>query len=262
MAKYERIADDLRAKITAGAYPDGKLPAETDLTGAYRVSLATVRQALGVLRAEGVIESRHGTGTFVRTPPRRITRTQERHRADKRRALLPEDERRARGAVEDDTGLAAGEIEHNAEIDTVPAGDELAKAFGVPPGTALLCRTYTARSRDEGRLMHLIHSYLVHEVAARNPDLLTESGDKPWPGGTHHQMSTIGLEIAAITEHITTRPPTAAEAELLGLTPGTSLMCIRKISTSTAGEVVEVSDILLPGDRTEYVAVTDLEPWQ
>jgi GntR family transcriptional regulator len=261
MAKYERIAADLRGKIGAGEYPDGKLPAETELTAEYRVSLTTVRQALGVLRGDGLIESRHGTGTFVRTPPRRITRTQERHRSDKRRALLPESERRSRGAVEDDTGLAADEIEHNAELDTVPASDDLAKTFGVQPGTPLLCRTYTARSKNEGRLMHLIHSYLVHEVAARNPELLAESGDNPWPGGTHHQVSTIGLEIGAITEHVTTRTATAAEAELLGLAPGTALMCIRKISTSTTGGVVEVSDILLPGDRTELVYVTELEPW-
>jgi GntR family transcriptional regulator len=260
MAKYERIADGLRAKIRAGAYPEGRLPAETELSAEYRVSLATVRQALSVLRAEGVIESRHGFGTYVRTTPRRITRSPERHRAGKRRALQPEEERRRKGAVEDDTGLAAEQIEHGAEYDVAPASDDLAKAFGISPGTPLLDRTYTARSLDEGRLLHLIHSYIVHSVAARNPDLL-DAMNEPWPGGTFHQLSTVGIEIAAITEHITARPPTAAEAELLGLTPGVSLVCIRKISTATSGEVVEISEILLPGDRAELVYTTELEPW-
>jgi GntR family transcriptional regulator len=261
MAKYERIAADIRAKIAAGDYPAGeRLPPETDLQAAYRVSLNTLRQALSVLRAEGAIESRHGVGTYVRMPSRRVTRSPDRYHAEKRRARLPEDERRGQGAVEDDTGLQYEDIAFAADFDAEPASSDLAAAFGVPSGTLLLVRTYQARSRREDRPLHLIRSYLVHEVAARNPDLLREEKE-PWPGGTQHQLSTIGIEVGSITDRITARPPTAIEAELLAIPAGTALICIRKISTATTGGAVEISDILLPADRTELVYTTQLEPW-
>jgi GntR family transcriptional regulator len=264
MAKYERIADDLRRMITTGELPAGdRLPSETELTAQYRVSLPTLRQALSVLRAEGLIEARHGIGTYVRTPKQRVKRTPQRYHEEKKRVHLPEEQRQRQGAVEDDTGLSFDDIEFSAEFDTEPASDTLAAAFEVPVGTPLLCRTYSARSTHEDKPLHLIHSYLVRDVAAQNPDLLDAANETPtpWPGGTQHQLSTIGIEIATIVEHVTARPPTTAETELLEMSDGTSLICIRKVSTDTKGKTVEVSDIFLPGDRTELVYTTKLEPW-
>jgi DNA-binding GntR family transcriptional regulator len=45
----------------------------------FRVSLPTVRQALSVLRAEGLIESRHGVGTFVKEQRRLQRRSRGRY---------------------------------------------------------------------------------------------------------------------------------------------------------------------------------------
>jgi GntR family transcriptional regulator len=262
MAKYEKIAEDLQRQITVGELAAGeRLPAETDLRDRYRVSLPTIRQALGVLRAAGVIESRHGVGTYVRVPPQRIRRSPDRYHVEKARVRLPEDERRQWGAVEADTGMSTEAAEFGHEFSTEPAPTDLAAAFGVAPGTPLLSRTYQATRISDGRPLHLIHSYLVHEVAAQNPDLLSDEKE-PWPGGTQHQLSTIGIELGEITEYVTARPPTPAEAELLGIGAGESLIYIRKVSADTAGRVVEISDIYLPGDRTELVYTTKLEPWQ
>lgn len=64
--KYQRIADDLRARIRSGEYPGGSaLPSQRRLSEDYRVTLMTLRQALAVLVAEGVIEQQAGRGTFV-----------------------------------------------------------------------------------------------------------------------------------------------------------------------------------------------------
>src|SRR5688572_30732685 len=72
--KYQRIASALRADIREGTYgPGDRLPAETALMERFKVSLPTLRQAIGLLRAEGLVESRHGIGTFVRED-RRLTR--------------------------------------------------------------------------------------------------------------------------------------------------------------------------------------------
>src|SRR5688500_7720469 len=64
--KYHRVADTLRRMIRNGTYPvGGRLPAETALIEQFRVSLPTLRQGLALLRQEGLIEPRHGVGTFV-----------------------------------------------------------------------------------------------------------------------------------------------------------------------------------------------------
>ena len=62
-----QIAASLRDKITSGEYPPGsQLPAIIALADEYAVSVNTARKALGILRAEGLIESVPGYGTFVR----------------------------------------------------------------------------------------------------------------------------------------------------------------------------------------------------
>lgn len=70
--KYQGIADDLRAKINAGTYASGtQLPTKAELADLYDVALGTVDRSLDVLRDEGLTETLHGVGSFVRasTPP-------------------------------------------------------------------------------------------------------------------------------------------------------------------------------------------------
>jgi len=66
-AKYRQIADRLRADITEGRLkPGDQLPSQQDLVDEYGVVMATVVRALDELRREGLVETRHGLGTFVR----------------------------------------------------------------------------------------------------------------------------------------------------------------------------------------------------
>lgn len=54
----------LRQQIHADAYPDG-LPAELDLAAEFSVSRNTVREALTVLKHEGLIDRGPRVGTHV-----------------------------------------------------------------------------------------------------------------------------------------------------------------------------------------------------
>ncbi|HKT03490.1 MAG TPA: GntR family transcriptional regulator [Rugosimonospora sp.] len=67
MARYQEIADDIRAKIKDGTYPVGsQLPSISRLQAEYVVSgLNTIRAAQQVLAEEGMLESRQGIGVFV-----------------------------------------------------------------------------------------------------------------------------------------------------------------------------------------------------
>jgi GntR family transcriptional regulator len=65
--KYIRVRDWLMEQILSSGFARGeKLPSESELVRRFDVSRVTVRQALESLRADGVIESRHGKGWFLR----------------------------------------------------------------------------------------------------------------------------------------------------------------------------------------------------
>ncbi|KAA8884265.1 GntR family transcriptional regulator [Nocardia colli] len=261
-AKYELIADDLRQRILSRELsPGDRVPGEAALTEEFRVSVPTVRQALAVLRHEGLIEARHGVGTYVRTPRIKVRRTDERHQWEKNRVREPETVRRSTGATEYDTGLSMPDLAFSAHYTTTEATDDLADAFAIAAGTKLLQRNYRTQYRTEDSPFSLVCSYLVYEVAEANPDLL-EDDNEPWPGGTQHQLSTIGIELASITEEVHTRMPNGSEAEELGIpTTGVAVFDLRRTSIDVTGRVVEVADIVLPGDRSELVYTTKLSRW-
>ena len=261
-AKYDRIAADIRRKIKAGEYPAGsQLRSETVLSEQFRVSLPTMRKALDLLEAEGLVEKRHGIGNFVRARRQLVRRSADRYQWEKDRVRLGEDKRRSTGATEHDTGLTVGDLAFEAEFSTVAADDDLAEAFAIRAGTPLLRRVYRTRSNREDAPLSLIHSYLVRERIEKNPDLLRVDRE-PWPGGTQHQLSTIGVELDRITDEVVARPPSPDEADALGLTPGVSVLVIRKTSYATDNTVVEVADVVLPGDRTQLVYTTKLKRWR
>ena len=69
-SKYQRIADDLRARISSGEYPPGsQLPTKAELMARYQVAVNTVERAIDELRKAGLVETLQGAGMFVREPP-------------------------------------------------------------------------------------------------------------------------------------------------------------------------------------------------
>ncbi len=63
--RARQLADLLRRQLLTGGCPDGTLPHESDLAQEFRVSRNTVRLALDLLRAEGLVERLPGVGTVV-----------------------------------------------------------------------------------------------------------------------------------------------------------------------------------------------------
>ncbi|MBD5150725.1 MAG: substrate-binding domain-containing protein [Oscillibacter sp.] len=65
-AKYQIVADSLRAHIQTGKYADAAaLPTEFAIAREYQVSRQTVRQALAMLSREGLIATRQGSGSRI-----------------------------------------------------------------------------------------------------------------------------------------------------------------------------------------------------
>ena len=67
---YRQIADQLRADIYGHALaPGDQLPSERELVERYGTAHQTVRQAISLLKAEGLVIGRPGRGVFVRERP-------------------------------------------------------------------------------------------------------------------------------------------------------------------------------------------------
>jgi LacI family transcriptional regulator len=66
--KHQAISSQLRAEIAAGRFGlNDRLPSETQLVATFGVSRPTAARALRDLQAEGLIERRAGSGTYLRT---------------------------------------------------------------------------------------------------------------------------------------------------------------------------------------------------
>jgi len=65
---HYQLSESLKENIRKGIYPE-RIPSERELTEEFGVSRTTVRQAILTLVQEGVLEKKHGLGTFVSHKP-------------------------------------------------------------------------------------------------------------------------------------------------------------------------------------------------
>jgi DNA-binding FadR family transcriptional regulator len=62
----DAVRDQLLDRVVTGTLSIGdKLPSENDLARSFGVSRPVVREAIGTLRAWGIVESKNGSGTFI-----------------------------------------------------------------------------------------------------------------------------------------------------------------------------------------------------
>lgn len=75
MARFKEIASHIRHLIEQGDYPENSpLPRQADLAKTYQTSRMTIQKALELLRYEGLITSRQGSGSVVRQDARNLAK--------------------------------------------------------------------------------------------------------------------------------------------------------------------------------------------
>ncbi|MGI5958644.1 MAG: GntR family transcriptional regulator [Massiliimalia sp.] len=76
--KHQLVSDWVKERITNGTFPNGsRLLSENELAQQFEISRQTVRQAIGTLVNEGLLERHRGSGTYVcyeKKPPRNSTK--------------------------------------------------------------------------------------------------------------------------------------------------------------------------------------------
>lgn len=235
---YRQVAADLRDKINDGTYPGGsKLPSERTMIDSYGVSRITIREAIGLLRTEGLVAAEHGRGVFVR-PASRVVRLSR--------------SRLSKAARDSNTAYFLGDAHANAFKPAVsvtirfePAGEEHAAILGVPVGTEVLVRDRVMSA--DGEPVQLATSRLPRELTRGT---LAEE-ENTGPGGVYARLEEAGHELGHYLETVRTRMPSREEATALQLGAGTPVLVVRRVAFTVAGRPVEVNDMVMTGDRYE-----------
>ena len=71
MARFFAIADEIERRIKSGRYrPGEKIPSVRKMAEEFSCAKLTVQRAFDRLKADGFLENRVGSGSFVRFPER------------------------------------------------------------------------------------------------------------------------------------------------------------------------------------------------
>ncbi|TDQ51513.1 GntR family transcriptional regulator [Actinorugispora endophytica] len=239
--KYHRIANELRRRVRDGVYPPGEtIPAETALAEEFRVSVPTIRQAVSVLRAESLLESRHGRGTFVMDSSR--LQRQSRHRY---------------GRARSDNKLLTAHLRH----DIVFAGrgslpEHIAKYADLAPGTEVVIRRRNLYDKETGRPEEVGASYIPVETAG---DTYLERPDVVPKALFLCVEDLSGKRYARARDYWLSRPATEEEAEILSVPQQTQVMHVTHVARAEDGTLLEISESSWPANRVLIIDEYDIE---
>ncbi|KPM55675.1 hypothetical protein ACG83_10320 [Frankia sp. R43] len=238
--RYPQIADDLRRRILRGDLaPGAKLPSERVMAEDAGVTRGTVREAIKVLRAEGLVVPVHGSGVFVRDQPRMIRLARNR--------LSRGERARTGGTFSADMTALGKEPRVDAEIVLAEADSSLALDLEADEGTPLLARR--RRMYGDDTPMQLATSYFPADIARGTPIEQRDTGH----GGVYARLEEMGHHLVTpFVERVGARAPSREEREWFGLAQGVPLLTVTRIAR-TAERPVEVNRMLMRADYYELV---------
>ncbi|MEL6136497.1 MAG: phosphonate metabolism transcriptional regulator PhnF [Cyanobacteria bacterium J06628_6] len=235
---YLQIAESIRKRIDEQTYQLGeRLPTEAKLAAQFGVNRHTLRQAVSVLRQEGILHVEQGRGTFVAARPIRYPIGS---RVRYNEAL------RAQGITAQSQIIKCTEAQ---------ADDSVAQSLKVQVDmpVAVIQRLSSA---DDVPICVSTGYFPLHRL----PNLLspvsldgleTTGSISRWLRDYH------GCDHIRRETSVSARPVKAADAKLLGLPLNQPILLVESINVDQTGQVVEYGVTRFRGDRMELVFQND-----
>ncbi|MBF6098975.1 GntR family transcriptional regulator [Nocardia cyriacigeorgica] len=197
LPKYLQIAGYLRDQIVRGDLPPGgEVPSVRELAAQWHVARPTASKALDSLRQQGLVESRRGSGTYVRAS-QAAPRARERY---ERAAAL--------GTMYSDSESVAFPF-----VGIVDAPAHVADALGLAAGSAVIQRRRVISGQSGP--VELSTSWFDASLAEPAPRLLKPERLR---GGTVRYLADVlGIRSAYARDQVCARAATADERQVLGL---------------------------------------------
>lgn len=215
-AVYTQIADDLRSQIVEGTLrPGDDVPTESDLADRWHTSRGPIRNALAVLRSEGLIETGRGR------PARVVAR-----KANQAVDVSVPFTRWAR-----DLGVTPGA--RTQELSLRRAGDR-AELMGVSPDDIIVA-VVRLRLLD-GRPTMLERLFYTEAVGRRLFDVDTDEIS------ITEYLSSLGHPIVGLQHQIDAVAADEQDATLLRIPQGSPILRLSRISRDADGRIFEASE--------------------
>ena len=228
---YRKVVQALKDEILGGTFPVGtQLPTEGELTSRFDVSRHTVREALRQLRDDGLVTSRQGSGTTVRT------------------LASPQPYVHEIASIDDLVAYASG-TQYKPDASAIIVADEkLAERLGGGSVGQRWLRIEGYRYGPDPRLPICWTEVFVHASYAGVGLLL---GRRPGPiyGWIEEQY---GERITEVEQLLRARMVPDAIAPTLQVEPGSTVVDVRRIYRIATGTVAEVSFNLYPAERFSF----------
>lgn len=240
---YRAIADDLQRKIESGKFKPGEqLPTEVALRDSYGgVSRSTVRDALKLLTAHGLVETHHGRGTFV---------VQKVVPFVSKLATDP-----TAGGIED--AVYASEVKRQQRepdgsrprVEVQLPSPELAQLLGLETDAdAQVVSRYQQRFID-GTPYSTQVTYYPMKFVTRGATRLLEAKDID--GGVVEYLRSCGIDQVGWRDRFTVRPPEDAERAAFGLSEKVrvAVLEVRRTGYDATSRPMRVTATVYAGDR-------------
>jgi GntR family transcriptional regulator len=228
--KYQQIAAQIRDRILNGELrPGDPVASERDLAAEWKVARPTASKALNALRLQGYVESRLGSGTFVRerVPAPRARERYE--RVDQYRLALDEDE-----SVQ------------LPSVAVVVAPAHVAAALGISPGDVVIERTRVVHQELVGpvRLSTSWFPAGLSEVAPRLSEPTRIRG-----GTVRYLESVTGRRAGVARDTVCARLASSEERRYLGLARPSAVLVYRLTVHDIDDAVLQYDEACYPSGR-------------
>lgn len=231
LPKYLQIAGYLRDQIVRGdLVPGAEVPSIREIAVQWDVARPTASKALAKLREQGLVESRTGSGTYVRAP----------HAAPRARE-------RFERAAKLGTAYSESESVTFPLVGVVDAPEFVASMLGLQVGEPVIQRQRVI-SNDEGPI-ELSTSWFAAAMGDVAPRLLLPER----VGGGTVKLIADALQIRPVyaREQLCARSATAAEASTLSLSDTAVLVCWLTVHDS-GGRPLEFDEAVYASNRWAY----------
>jgi GntR family transcriptional regulator len=232
-AVYLRVLEDLRDQIRGGLLaPGDRVPSRNAIIAKYGVGETAAKHALQVLAAEGLIEARAGSGSYVRRLPAPAHLEHD-------RPHFPGSPFGLDGLAGDGDQAPSPRLSWEYQSDRVVPPGPVARRLGLADRDQPVTRTRYLMSAD-GAPVQLATSY--------EPDLGGRPAADAAGRAVADRMRAIGITVDQVVEEISVRPALSAEAAVLGLPAGAPVLVIDR-AHQAGPRTVEVGEVVIAADR-------------
>jgi len=233
LPKFLQIANNIRDAILRGDLrPGDEVPSERALADEWGVSRPTATKALQALRAQGLVEARQGSGSYVRDRLKFHRRARDRYLRS-----------RSDGHV-----YAQGEWAEIVSARVVKAPKHIAASLGVAAGARVVKRHRI--TRDEDGPVEVSTSWFTESVGEQAPRILDKTRIRE--GTLAYVEAATGRRAKSARDQVGARLATAEEARELGIGETAAVLAVHHIVYDITDHPLEVAEAVYPPNRWTF----------